>query len=169
MHRVADTMHVLWALALAVCLTTGCFTSDLIDDITTEIVVEALGEPGEPIEIRKRFRFTYDPADARGLYLVDTDLYVLEPAGADLGFVHRLSVYVEDDNGDRTLVASGSGYEAGQSSGELTIEFDEDLRRFAREDSRVVFVFVLEPSAWARPLPAGGITVLALASIEILL
>lgn len=156
-------------LAAFACLAGGCFTSDVVDDITTEITVETLGEPGEVVEIRKRFRFTYDPADARGLYLRDTDLFVLEPAGADLGFVHRLSVYVEAEDESRTLVASGGGYEPGQSSGELVIEYEEDLRGFARDDSRVVFVFVLEPSAWARPLPPGGITVLALASIEILL
>jgi hypothetical protein len=155
------------ALLFAILGSTGCFTTQLIDDISTEIRVTELGEPGEAIEIRKRFRFTYDPADAAGLYLVDTDLYVLDPAGQDLTFIHRLSIYVEEEDGSRTLVASGDGYAPGVRTTELRVEFEEDLRRFARDDSRVVFVFVLEPSAWARPLPPGGIVVLALASIEI--
>jgi hypothetical protein len=164
-----QSIYTALIIASIALLTPACFTTELVDDISTEIRVTELGEPGEAVEIRKRFRFTYDPADAAGLYLVDTDLYVLDPAGQDLSFIHRISIYVEEEDESRTLVATGEGYAPGERTTELKIEFEDDLRRFARDDSRVVFVFVIEPSAWARPLPPGGIVVLALASIEILL
>lgn len=145
----------------------GCFETDIVDDISTEITIDRVGEPGEAIEVRKRFRFTYDPAEASGLYMFDSLLGILEPVDADLSFIHEMNVYVVDELEERTLVAVAGGFSPGQKEGAFDIVYTDDLRGFAREDSRVVFVFEVVPSSWYGAFPPEGITFLAIASLEI--
>ena len=88
----------------------ACFETDIVDDISTELTFVEVGEPGEAYEVRKRFRFTHDPAEAAGLYLFDSLLGILEPVDADLSFIHQLNVYVVDALEQRTLVGVAQGF-----------------------------------------------------------
>ena len=145
----------------------ACFETDIVDDISTELTFVEVGEPGEAYEVRKRFRFTHDPAEAAGLYLFDSLLGILEPVDADLSFIHQLNVYVVDALEERTLVGVAQGFVPGQTEGSFDIVYADDLRGFAREDSRLVFEFEIIPSTWYRDLPDDGITLLVIASVEI--
>ena len=86
---------------------------------------------------------------------------------ADLSFIHQLNVYVVDALEERTLVGVAQGFVPGQKEGSFEIVYADDLRGFAREDSRLVFEFEIIPSTWYRDLPEDGITLLVIASVEI--
>jgi hypothetical protein len=165
--RPAQSIPLLLVAALVAVCASGCFTTEIIDDISTEIRIESTDFSADVVEVRKRFRFTYDPGDASGLYLLDARMAALDPSGIDLSMIHRISIYVVDTDDQRTLVAFGEGFEEGQTNDTLEIAYFDDLRRFARDDSRVVFVFAVEPSPWGRPFPDEGITLSAVASLEI--
>lgn len=145
----------------------GCIGESIYDDISTELTVTTPGAPGQTLEIRKRFRFSHDPNEARGVYFREARLQILSPVDGNLAFVHRVEVYAVHPEGEPVLVAVGEGYGPDDRVAPLEIVYEEDLRTFAGDDSRVAFSFILEPSGWGRPFPEGGFTVLAAASIEI--
>lgn len=145
----------------------GCLDASIVDDLATEVRISGTGQPGAAYEVRKRFRFSRSPLDASGISLAGGRLTILAPDGADLSFLHRLSVYVETADFERVLLAQGEAFEAGARYSEMDIVYPDDLRQFVGQDSRITLVFVLEPSAWYRPFPADGITVLARASVLI--
>ncbi len=163
-HRLP--LLTLWC-ALAIALMGGCVNESIIDDISTELTVTRPGAPGQALEIRKRFRFSHDPADARAIFLSETRLQILAPAGEDLSFIHRLDVYVVDPREGNVLVAVGEGFTPGDRIVEIDVVYHDDLKGFAQEDSRIMFLFAIVPNTWHRPFPDGGITVLAKASLTI--
>lgn len=146
---------------------TACLGDSVVDNISTELTVTTPGPPGTPLEIRKRFRFSHDPRDARGVYFSDGWLRILAPVGGDLSFLQRVEVYVVHPEDGPVLVASGDGFQPGDRTADFDIVYEEDLRPFASDDSRVTFSFMIESAAWSRPYPEGGFTVLASAEIEI--
>lgn len=152
---------------LAIATSAGCLADSIFDEISTELTITNVGEPGAVIEIRKRFRFSYDPMSARGVYFRDGTVQVLDPADRDLSWIHSIEIYAIDAEGSLTLVASGDGFRPGDRLARLQIDYEGDLRGFALDDSRVMFSFVVRPAAWSRPFPDGGVTVLTGASIEI--
>jgi len=158
--------------ALALALMGGCSTENVItDDFSTELTIVAAGNPGDDFEIRKRFRFSTSPAEARGFEVVDGLIAVLEPQGQDLTFLHRLSVYAESPDGtERVLLAVADDFEAGENWSVVRPALDEDIREYVAADSRLTLVFVVEPNAFlTAEFPENGITVLARAAVEILL
>ncbi len=146
---------------------TGCLGDLIVDDISTELTITTPGPPGVPLEIRKRFRFSHDPSEARGVYFSDGRLQILSPVDGDLSFIGRLEIYAVHPIDGPVLVAVGEGYGPDDRISPLEIVYEDDLRSFASDDSRIVFSFLIETSGWSRPFPEGGFTILAHASIEI--
>ena len=161
-------MRLLVALAL-VSLTslTSCVGELVADQISTEVSLSSAGQPGEVVEVRKRFRFSHDPRDARGVYFTRGRVAILSPSAADLRYLHRVEILVVDPaTEEEVVVATAEDIAPGDRVVPLFIDFPDDLRPFASDDSRVTFVFRLQGNAWA-PLPAEGLTFLASATIEI--
>lgn len=152
---------------LALFSTSACVGESIVDDISTELTITEPGSPGTRLEIRKRFRFSHDPALARGVYFEEARLQVIEPFDVDLSVIHRVEVFAIHPVDGPVLVAVGDGFEPGENFALAEIVYEEDLREFAGDDSRITFSFFLEASAWARPFPAEGVTLLAAASIGI--
>lgn len=153
-----------FALSLALA---SCVSESINDDISTELTISSPGAPGQWLEIRKRFRFSHDPAQARGVYFDSARLQILAPVDADLSFISRLHVYAIHPDGGSVLVATAEGLTPGTRVAAFDIVYDDDLREFAGDDSRIAFSFRIEPSVWVRPYPPEGFTVLAVASIDI--
>lgn len=146
----------------------GCITNEITDELSTEIRIDALGATGTVYEVRKRFRFSRSPSEARAIRLERAILAVLAPQGSDLSTLHRLEILVEDPaGGDPVLLAAGEGFAPGERYSRFEIFETGDLRSFVGDDARVTLVFRLESSAWARPLPESGIEVLARTTIGI--
>lgn len=159
--------RVLIWVALFAFASVSCVGESIVDDISTELTITEPGPPGTRLEIRKRFRFSHDPALARGVYFESARLQVIEPFDLDLSVVQRVEVYAIHPVDGPVLVAVGEGFEPGDRFGEAEIVYTEDLRSFAGDDSRITFSFFMEPSSWAYPFPEGGVTLLAAASIGI--
>ncbi len=145
----------------------ACVGESIVDDISTELTITDPGPPGTRLEIRKRFRFSHDPALARGVFFEEARLQVIEPFDVDLSVIHRVEVFAIHPVDGPVLVAVGDGFEPGENFAFAEIVYDDDLREFAGDDSRITFSFFLEASAWARPFPVDGVTLLAAASIGI--
>lgn len=145
----------------------GCLESQIIDDLATEVRIGSPGVAGEGYEVRKRFRFSRSPIDAAAIELDGGLLSILAPTGADLSFLHRITVWVEAPDGQRVLLATGEDFPAGARYSPMRVDFADDLRPFVTADARVTLVFRVEPSAWYRPFPPDGITVLAKATVAI--
>jgi hypothetical protein len=160
-----------WMLLLCLLAPTlACSTETRItDDFSTEVTLVSPGRIGEDFSVRKRFRFSVTPADARRLTFRGGLLIALDPPGTDLTFLHRLTVLVEDADGVQTELAEATDFEEGQRYVQMDVLFDDDLRELVTPDGRVTLVFRIEPSAWYGAFPRAGITVLARASLEILL
>lgn len=158
---------LLLALSLVAILGAGCLENVIIDDISTELTVTQQGAPGEDFEIRKRFRFSRSPEEASAFMLDGGYVALLEPQGADLSFLHRVSVYVVTEDEEEVLAATFEDFEPGSTFQDMTIIWDEDLKDFARSDSRIVLLFQIEPSPWVSDFPEEGLTVLVKASVAI--
>lgn len=156
------------ALAMLCMLTlSACLQNEIIDDLSTEITITEPGQAGASYDVRKRFRFSRNPSDASGITLDGALMTVLSPVDADLSYIQRLTVLVETPDGEEIEVAMGEGFITGERLAELEVLYDGDLRGFVRDDSRIVLIFRVEPSAWVRPFPEDGLTVLARASVAI--
>jgi hypothetical protein len=153
--------------ALVAVFAQGCLETEIIDDLATEVRLGNPGVAGEGYEVRKRFRFSRSPLDAAAIELDGGLLSILAPTGADLSFLHRVTVWVETPDGERILLATGEDFPAGARYSPMRIDFADDLRPFVTADARVTLVFRVEPSAWYRPFPPDGITVLAKATVAI--
>jgi hypothetical protein len=165
-------MFRLLSAPLLVLTMSGCSTeTTLTDDFSTELTVVAAGNIGDDFEIRKRFTFSRSPAEARRFEVVNGLVTVLEPYGQDLTFLHRISVYVEvEETGERILVAEGGDFERDETWSIVEPVYMGDIGEFVGADSRLTLVFSVEPNGWlAESFPAGGVTVLARATVEILL
>jgi hypothetical protein len=165
---------VAWILSAALLgVLAGCMSDSVFDEITTELTVFNPGAPGGEIEIRKRFRFTHDPMDARGVFFREAYIQVLVPTDSSLDWIGQIDVYViepgdaDNPDGVPTLVATGSGFGPDARVADLEIVHVGDLRPFAGDDARVMFSFVIRPTVWGRPFPEGGVTVSSTAVIEI--
>jgi hypothetical protein len=154
-------------LPVAVALLSGCLDTVIIDDLATEVRLGNAGVAGEGYEVRKRFRFSRPPNDAARIEVDGGLLSILAPVGADLSFLHRLTVWIESPDGERVLLATGEDFPAGARYSPMRVDFTDDLRGFVGQDARATLIFRVEPSAWYRPFPADGITVLAKATVAI--
>ncbi|MCB9506052.1 MAG: hypothetical protein H6700_08625 [Myxococcales bacterium] len=156
------------ALVAAVVLQ-GCIGDSVSDEISTEVTIDLATSPGQIVEVRKRFRFSHDPRDARGVYFSDARLQLLSPVDADLSYLHRVDVLVVDPASPEVsvLVGRAEGFLPGDRVVPFDVIYTDDLRRFASDDSRVTFSFALETNTWSGGLPEGGLTVAATATIQI--
>lgn len=145
----------------------SCVGESIVDDISTELTITDPGPPGTRLEIRKRFRFSHDPALARGVYFESARLQVIEPFDRDLASIQRVEVFAVHPTEGPILVAVADGFEPGDRFGDAEIIFTDDMRSFAGDDSRITFSFFMEPNTWAYPYPEEGITILVAASIGI--
>lgn len=165
--RVRDALAPVAIIALLALAVGGCLQNEIIDDLSTEITITEPGQAGASYDVRKRFRFSRNPADASGITLAGASMTVLAPEGADLSYIQRLTVLVESPEGDEVEVAMGEGFVAGERLSELDVIYNDDLRGFVRDDARIVLIFRVEPSVWVRPFPEDGLTILARASVAI--
>lgn len=162
----------LFAALLLILALPACSTeTTLTDDFSTELTVVSAGNIGDDFEIRKRFTFSRSPAEARRFEVVQGLVTVLEPQGQDLTFLHRLSVYVEvEETGERILIAEGSNFVRDETWSTVEPVYMGDIGQFVGADSRLTLVFAVEPNGWlVDSFPEGGVTVLARATVEILL
>ena len=147
---------------------TGCLENEIVDDISTEITVTALGPPGEEYDVRKRFRFSRSPEEAASTTLDGATLLVVAPDGTDLSFLHRITVWAEVPGTDElVLLAEGEGFEPDERFSMLDIVYTDDLGPLISADARATLVFRVQPNQWYRPYPEGGVTVLAGATVVI--
>lgn len=112
----------------------------------------------KPYTKKKRFKFDSDPADAEWARLQRAGLTVLAPEGSDLSFLNRLEVFVEEADGTLVPLASAEDFAPNETQRNLTIDYDDDLRPFVR-DQRVHLTWVAYPSNWSFAWPADGITI----------
>lgn len=161
---MAPARYIVLILALAC---TSCVAESIVDDISTELTVTEPGPPGTRLEIRKRFRFSHDPALARGVYFEGARLQVIEPFDRDLSAIQRIEVFAIHPTDGPVLVAVAGGFQPGDRFADAEVVYADDMREFAGDDSRITFSFFMEPSTWAFPYPEDGITILAAASIGI--
>ena len=123
-------------------------------------VYAACMETGLPATLRVPVG-AYPPADFAAAVHADADARPLWFCGS--GF----DVYVVDPREGNVLVAVGEGFTPGDRIVEIDVVYHDDLKGFAQEDSRIMFLFAIVPNTWHRPFPDGGITVLAKASLTI--
>jgi len=148
----------------------GCLENEIVDDISTEITVTAIGPPGEEYDVRKRFRFSRSPEEAASTTLDGATLLIVSPEGTDLSFLHRITVWAEVPESDElVLLAEGEGFEPGDRFSTLEIVYTDDLAPLISSDARATLIFRVQPNQWYRPYPEGGITILAGASVVIAL
>lgn len=138
------------------------------DTFSTELNMAAADVPaGGRLEIRKRFQFSYDPAETRGLFLESAEMQLLQPAGADFRYVSSIKVYAVDADGVEVFLGSYDKYVPDSIYADFDIAYTGDLRPFAHPDTRVVMLFVIEASSWAGALPPEGLSVEVEAAIRI--
>jgi hypothetical protein len=156
-------------LVMALSLFTGCGLTEFENTFDTEFTVpkpERSVFGLQPFSKSKRFKFDEDPADAEYAKIKRAGLTVIAPAGSDLSFLNRLEVYLDEEDGQQTLLATAEDFKPGESSRELTVEYDEDMRGFVR-DQRVYMTFVVYPSGWSFNWPEDGISVRADVTMKI--
>ena len=164
-------LRLLAAILLVLVLPHCSTETTLTDDFSTELTVVSAGAIGDDFEIRKRFTFSRSPAEARRFEVVQGLVTVLEPQGQDLTVLHRLSVFVEvEETGERILLAQSSDFQRDETWSLVEPVFMGDLGQFVGPDSRLTLIFAVEPNGWlVESFPEGGVTVLARATVEILL
>jgi len=169
LHHLVSTHRRIVATAICALVMSGmgCLQNTVSDDFSTELTVFAPGTAGQAYEIRKRFRFSRSPQDARAIRLESAFISVVEPEDIDLSFIQSITVYVELENGERVWLATGGGFGPDERFGLVTDTNTDDLRAFVRPDARITLVFEVTPSSWYRNYPEGGITLLAKASLII--
>lgn len=160
LHKIASSL--LFSV-LALVWITGCGLTEFENSFDTEFTIP---QPErnvfglEPYSKSKRFKFDSDPADAEYAKIKRAGLQVLAPEGSDLSFLNRLEVYLDEEDGQQTLLATAEDFKPGEFSRELTIEYGEDMRPYVR-DQRVYLTFVVYPSGWSFDWPEDGIKVRA--------
>lgn len=147
-------------LVLALALAGGCGAIEE-EDFSTDLVFSSppdLGIGGT-IEIRKRFRFSADPAAADRVTMRSATLTVLTDGLEDFAFLHYLDVYVIDDTvepEERVLIARAPAFTPDLREVPLEVLYTDDLREFVH-DQRVRMAFVIGPSLWFEDWPEGQV------------
>ena len=146
----------------------GCFTNTVIDEFSTEIILPAPQESVQPVEIRKRYRFSQDPDQAESIEIVRLSVQVI-PEGYDLALIQRLILYAEVEGGELVPIGVAEGFLPEERIADVEVLFTDNLADLVRSDGRLVLVWYLEPNAWYVNYPVDGIEVLGRAVMEITL